>query len=183
MLCEFFEGNGYQSGFRKGHSTSGLFNFTDNVVWNLDRDKSAISVFLDFTKAFDLLDHDLLFLDLISVGQNCDIFSSFAEIVSDVPQGSILGPLCSTHQLFTHTQMILRYFLVSIVWTFWMSLTISDPIANYTHRHYHKPNAEKTNVNAFNKTDITWLKFREYVKYLLQKTFLTSKCAENFVKH
>ena len=51
----------YQFGFRKLPSTIlALIEFTDNIRNILDEGNYAISVFVDMTKAFDIVDHAIL---------------------------------------------------------------------------------------------------------------------------
>ena len=51
----------YQFGFRKLHSTTlVLIEFTDSIRKVLDEGNYAISVFVDLTKAFDTVDHEIL---------------------------------------------------------------------------------------------------------------------------
>ena len=51
----------YQYGFRKLHSTTlALIEFTDNIIRFLDEVNYCISVFIDLTKAFDTVDHYIL---------------------------------------------------------------------------------------------------------------------------
>ena len=46
-----------QSAFREGHSTdSALINLTDKTLFNLDHDEVTGMVFVDFRKAFDVID-------------------------------------------------------------------------------------------------------------------------------
>ena len=54
-----------QSAFRTGHSTeSTLISLTDKIIFNLDEDKLSGMVFVDFRKAFDVVDHKLLLTKL-----------------------------------------------------------------------------------------------------------------------
>ena len=102
-----------QSVFRAGHSTeSALISVTDHILFNLDEEKLSGMVFVDFRKAFDVVDHQLLLtkLCLYRVSDpslswfESDIFlvanSLSVLMVKDhsllikqgVPQGSVLGP-------------------------------------------------------------------------------------------
>ena len=103
-----------QYGFRKYHSTdyAGL-EFTDKITSNLDQGKLPIAIFLDLSKAFDTIDHNILTHKLQYYGiqgttlnwfksylsdrkqyvQFNESTSSHATITTGVPQGSILGPL------------------------------------------------------------------------------------------
>ena len=50
-----------QSGFRKHHSTeTALINIIDELLFNLDRNKVSGMVLVDYAKAFDMVDHELL---------------------------------------------------------------------------------------------------------------------------
>ena len=103
-----------QYGFRKKHSTelAGL-ELNDIIIENLDQQKLPIAIFLDLSKAFDTIDHEILLDKLKYYGisgsallwfhsylgnrrqyvQYKDAFSSYADLKTGVPQGSILGPL------------------------------------------------------------------------------------------
>ena len=53
----------HQSGFRSSHSTlTVLLEATDNWPFNIDRSNVNAVVFLDLKKAFDTVDHDILYL-------------------------------------------------------------------------------------------------------------------------
>ena len=50
-----------QYGFQKKSSTHlALLSFIDKVIQAIEKGKYAIGVFLDFSKAFDTLGHDIL---------------------------------------------------------------------------------------------------------------------------
>ena len=103
-----------QSGFRRGHSTeTALIKIIDELLFNLDNDKVSGMVLIDYRKAFDMVDHELLLKKLEVYGivnhelQWCQSYllnrkqvvrlggkmSSEVVMKYGVPQGSILGPL------------------------------------------------------------------------------------------
>ena len=117
-LCNFLKENDLfhplQSGFRKSHSTeTALIRLVDQLLFNLDNDKVTGLVFIDYKKAFDLIDHKLLLSKLraLGVGEsrlplfrdyldgrcqyvNIDGYHSTQRALTlGVPQGSILGPI------------------------------------------------------------------------------------------
>ena len=51
--------------FAQGNSTeSALISLSDQILFNLDEDKLSGMVFIDFRKAFDVVDHKLLLMKL-----------------------------------------------------------------------------------------------------------------------
>ena len=103
-----------QFGFREGHSTCmALMILLDKITHALDNGNYAIGIFLDFRKAFDTVNHNILISKLYTYGvrgialdwfksylSNRVQFVSYNDTTSDcknvkcgVPQGSILGPL------------------------------------------------------------------------------------------
>ena len=103
-----------QFGFRPKHSTSSaLINCTEKIRKALDSGKYVCSVLIDLRKAFDTVDHDILFSKLNFYGVRGVALSWFKSFLSNrsqyvsvsgtkssikfilhgVPQGSVLGPL------------------------------------------------------------------------------------------
>ena len=64
-LVEYLENNGLmnttQHGFRCGRSTiSQLLQYLDSIMTLLEEGKNVASIYLDFSKAFDTVDHNIL---------------------------------------------------------------------------------------------------------------------------
>ena len=52
----------YQFGFRKGHSTTlALIEIVDNILYGMDHGKHVAGIYMDLSKAFDTVDHEILF--------------------------------------------------------------------------------------------------------------------------
>ena len=55
----FFYGSQY--GFRTNHSTEhAALELADRILYSLDHNETPLSIFLDLSKAFDTLDHNIL---------------------------------------------------------------------------------------------------------------------------
>ena len=106
--------NANQYGFRKQHSTElASLQLVDFLYYKMDAKKTPLNIYLDLSKAFDTLDHNILLTKLKFYGitgmahhlldsylSNRKQLVQFQETSSDVldikrgvPQGSILGPL------------------------------------------------------------------------------------------
>ena len=102
------------SAYRKGYSTNHvLIRLIEDWKTSLDKNLFTGAVLMDLSKAFDFIPHNLLISKLHAYGLSFDtvtflnsylkdrkqnirinnIFSAFQNILSGVPQGSILGPI------------------------------------------------------------------------------------------
>ena len=104
----------FQFGFRKAHSTlHPLILFMNKITESLNNKSFTLSIFCDLRKAFDTVDHQILFKKFFKLGIRGVELEWFKSYLSDrqqyviinglpstllhillgVPQGSILGPL------------------------------------------------------------------------------------------
>ena len=89
----------FQCGFRKNHSTQDAVTyFTDCIRKGIDEGCVTAAVFVDFRKAFDSVNHQLLLNKLPGYGISNHELRWLKNYLtsrwkSGVPQGSILGPI------------------------------------------------------------------------------------------
>lgn len=106
-----------QSGFRRGYGcATALVDILDDIVTAYDNNKSSILILLDYSKAFDTINHTLLVAILQYIGfddMSCSLVASYlnnreqrvllndkislpSKVKTGVPQGSILSPILYT---------------------------------------------------------------------------------------
>ncbi|KAL6417160.1 hypothetical protein ACFW04_014665 [Cataglyphis niger] len=137
QICVYLEDTGLydprQSAYRNNHSTQTcLIRMLDEVRCAADRRMVTVSVFFDFSKAFDRVDHFLLeklknlnfsenvlrwihsyLIERTQAVKDCieGTISSPSPVRIEVPQGSVLGPLLFTLYLadFSHVVKHCKY--------------------------------------------------------------------------
>ena len=121
QMVEFLKNTGYldnlQSAYKQSHSTiTALLNVTDNIYEALENSELTFLVLLDYSKAFDCVNHRLIIAKLKAAGFKNEALewvksylsgrsqkvvagseeSDWAFCINGVPQGSVLGPLLFT---------------------------------------------------------------------------------------
>ena len=109
QLCNYIEVkasyNLTQSGFRKGHSTSTLLlKLRDDIIRAMNTNEVTLGILLDFSKAFDTIDHLTLLQKLYKMNFSVEALKLIQSYISEwrqyvqisnfgISQGSILGPV------------------------------------------------------------------------------------------
>ena len=104
----------HQFGFQRGISTlDAVISFTEQIYHALNTKQSILNIFIDYDKAFDTLNHEILLRKLLKYGISGTAFMLFSNFLRDrqqyvqyktaistiktcnigVPQGSILSPV------------------------------------------------------------------------------------------
>ena len=128
------------------NTSDAIIELIDNVYSSLDSKQSTIAVYLDFSKAFDTVNHNILMSKLLHNGvrgvmrrwfesyltnrkqyvsiRKCN--SSMSNITLGVPQGSVLGPVLSFvyqwHVYQWHVSFVYQWH-VCVKWCHCISMT------------------------------------------------------------
>lgn len=173
----------YQFGFREKSSTfMPIQNLVDIITENLESNKHTIGIFLDLTKAFDVLDHKILIKKLNYYGfkglplkwlksylENRKQFTIVNNLQSGlkyvkygVPQGSILGPLLFLLYIndLPNTSKFLEFIIFADDTNIIASHTNYNELMKKTNSELNKlENWFKINKLALNLTKTNYIKF------------------------
>ena len=129
--------NTCQSAYRPGHSTeTALLKVANDLLLSLNKCNISVLALLDFSSAFDTIDHpifvhrlhaDIGFTDAVlqwfssyltdrthyvSLSNHC---SAFAPVHSGVPQGSVLGPMLFTMYVNPLSAIIVSHYHAPLI--------------------------------------------------------------------
>ena len=119
-----------QFGFREKHSSyTSLIALIDHLSKALKRSEAVIGLFLDFSKTFDAIDHELLLVKLYHYGVRGEMLNYIISLTEHnlyhmmpvncgVLPGSILGPLL----FLTHVYMLIAYLMLQLIYHLYFML-------------------------------------------------------------
>ena len=164
-----------QYGFREGHSTiHAITEFMTEILKGHENKKFTLGVFLDLSKAFDTIDHNILLHKLQHYGvrglplqwfksyltdrkqfvEYKDTKSKILPIDCGVPQGSVLGPLLfivyvnDLPKVLSQCKSILFADDTTISYTHENPITLMETVNNDLQRAVNWFRANKLSINA-----------------------------------
>ena len=173
--------NDSQFGFRAKHNTThALLTCIGNISHAIDQRLHTIGIFLDFSKAFDTINHDILLHKLFHYGIRGKALEWFRSYLSNrkqfvdlnnnlstsrpincgVPQGSLLGPLLFIIYIndFYKSSEILTFILFA-----------DDSNLFYSHSN---PNTLLSTMNIELKNILEWIKANKLSLNILKTNFM-----------
>ena len=92
-----------QSGFRRSHSTeTALIHLIDQLLSDMDKDHVSGLVFVDYKKAFDLIDHGILLSKLEAYGVASKELLLLENYLNDRRQSVVMDGVQSEQGVITH---------------------------------------------------------------------------------
>ena len=174
--------NHTQHGFRPGRATiSQLLNYHHSIITMLQTSDRVESIYLDFAKAFDKVNHDILRQKLEKHNIKGKLlqwimtflrnrkqavrvegkFSDFVQVKSGVPQGSVLGPILFTIMMYDIDKGIKTAQLGSFAddTRIWAGVSSNNDLDNLQHDLDSVYSWAKNNGAPFNNNKIVNLTF------------------------